>query len=225
MIKILFVCLGNICRSPMAEYVFKDIVKKRGIEEKFQIDSAATSTEEIGNGMHRGTIEKLNEKGISYGNHKARQITYEDYEEFDYIIGMENANIRNILKIVGEDKENKVHRLLDFTAKPKDIADPWYTGDFDITYDEIILGCEAFLKYCTEKHTIYNKNILEKCLPSYLERDLQNLKDGIKNNVSYIDCLINEVQGSINSAWTDGDITEEQCDYLYKKYVWMENEE
>lgn len=145
MIKVLFVCLGNICRSPMAEFVFKDMVKKNGVENKFIIDSAATSTEEIGNGMHNGTRRKLMQEGISFTEHKARQITKGDYDYYDYIIGMERSNLRNIIRIVGEDTENKIYRLLDFVEDSKDIADPWYTGDFDVTYNEIKAGCKAFL--------------------------------------------------------------------------------
>lgn len=145
MIKILFVCLGNICRSPMAEFVFKDMVKKNGLENKFYIDSAATSYEEIGNGTHYGTIDKLEQKGIPYTNHKARRITKNDYKKFDYIIGMENKNIRDIIGIVGQDVDNKVYRLLEFSSNPRDIADPWYTGNFEITYNDIIEGCNCFL--------------------------------------------------------------------------------
>ena len=146
MIKVLFVCLGNICRSPMAEYVFKDKIKKEGIE-KFYIDSAATSSEEIGNSIHYGTRNKLKEMNIDYGNHLARQITKQDYEKFDYIIGMEDRNIKDIKRIVGEDTENKIYKLLDFSKNPRDIADPWYTGNFDKTYDDIVEGLEAFLYY------------------------------------------------------------------------------
>lgn len=133
----------------MAEFVCKDLIRKKGLSEEFVIDSVATSTEEIGNTMHPGTIQKLQEKEINYTNHKARHITPKDYEKYDYIIGMENSNLRNIIRIVGKDTENKIYRLLDFTNTPKDIADPWYTGDFDTTYQEIKLGCEALLKYIT----------------------------------------------------------------------------
>ena len=147
--KILFVCHGNICRSPMAEFVLKDMVKKRGIEKEFFISSAATSTEEIGNSVHRGTREKLKQYGIStegkYAEHRARQIKKEDYQKYDYILAMDKANVKNIQRIVGEDSQNKVHLLLSYAEKNTDIADPWYTGDFDKTYDDIVEGCNAFL--------------------------------------------------------------------------------
>lgn len=146
MLKVLFVCLGNICRSPMAEYIFKDMVKRQGIEQIY-IDSAATSSEEIGNNIHYGTRNKLKEMNIEYGNHLARQITKQDYEKFDYIIGMEEKNIKDIKKIVGKDPKNKIHRLLDFSKNPRDIADPWYTGNFDKTYDDIVEGLSAFLEH------------------------------------------------------------------------------
>lgn len=143
MIRILFVCLGNICRSPMAEFVFKDIVKKNGLNNKFYIDSAATSYEEIGNSMHYGTIDKLEQKAISYTNHKARRIRKEDYKKFDYIIGMEDRNIKDIIRIMGQDPNNKVFKLLDFSNNPRDIADPWYTGNFEVTYNDILEGCNC----------------------------------------------------------------------------------
>lgn len=146
MIKVLFVCHGNICRSPMAEYVLKDMVKKLGIESEFYINSAATSTEEIGNSVHYGTRKKLAEVGVPCGGHRAVQLTKKDYKEYDYLIGMDSANIRNIKRIVGYDIDNKVHKLLDFTNNPRDIADPWYTGNFDRTYEDIVEGCEGFLK-------------------------------------------------------------------------------
>ena len=147
MIKVLFVCLGNICRSPMAEMVFKDMINKKGLSNDFFVDSAATSTEAVGEGIYYGTRNILKEKGISYAEHISRQITKEDYNKFDYILGMEERNIRNILRIVGEDKENKIFRLLDFSENPRDIADPWYTGNFEITYKDVEEGCRKFLEY------------------------------------------------------------------------------
>jgi len=147
MIKVLFVCLGNICRSPMAEFVFKNMVKKQALENEFYVESAATSSEEVGNGMHYGTIAKLKEKQIPYGNKKARQLFPKDYEKFDYILGMENSNLQNIHRIVGHDAEHKIHRLLDFSENPRDIADPWYTGNFDQTYQDITEGCCSFLEF------------------------------------------------------------------------------
>lgn len=147
MTKILFICLGNICRSPMAEYVFKNMIEKRKIQNQFIIDSAATSNEEIGNRMHYGTKRKLDEVGIKYNNHIARKMTAEDYKNYDYLIGMEESNIRNILRIVKNDNENKIFRLLDFSNNPRDIADPWYTGNFDKTYDDILEGCRGLLDH------------------------------------------------------------------------------
>ena len=144
MIKVLFVCHGNICRSPMAQYIFQNMVDKAGMTDRFYIDSAATSTEEIGNGLHYGTRNKLNEVGIPYGDHKAYQISKPDYEKYDYIIGMDEANIRNINRMIGPDTESKVYKLLDFASIDRDIADPWYTGNFDVTYDDIVQGLDAF---------------------------------------------------------------------------------
>lgn len=150
MIKILFICHGNICRSPMAEYVMKDLVERRGLADCFYIDSAATSTEEIGSGVHRGTQRKLREMGIRCGGHRAVQMRRADYEKYDYLIGMDKWNIRNMNRIVGEDPESKIHRLLDFTEDARDIADPWYTGNFDETYEDVAKGCEALLVYIEE---------------------------------------------------------------------------
>lgn len=147
MIKVLFVCLGNICRSPMAEYVFKDMLKKSGEEGNFYVDSAATSAEEIGNSVHYGTRNKLKQMNIECGNHKARRITKQDYEKFDYIIAMEERNIIDIERIVGKDIKGKIYKLLDFSDYPRDIADPWYTGNFDKTYDDIVQGLNGFMKY------------------------------------------------------------------------------
>lgn len=161
MIKVLFVCLGNICRSPMAEYVFKNMVKERGLENNFYINSASTSNEEEGNGIHYGTKRKLEEQNIPYGNHQSRKMTKSDYEKYDYIIGMEDSNITNIKRIIGEDKEEKIYKLLDFAnlinknyTTSRNIADPWYTGNFDKTYEDIAEGCNALLKYCIEKYNL-----------------------------------------------------------------------
>lgn len=145
MIKVLFVCLGNICRSPMAEFVLKDLVKKKNIDNNFLIESAGTSDEELGNPVHYGTRNKLAEVGISTAGKFARQLKKEDYEKYDYILAMETSNVKSIHRILGEDKDNKVFRLLDFSNNPRDIADPWYTGNFNVTYDDILEGCIAFL--------------------------------------------------------------------------------
>jgi len=152
MIKVLFVCLGNICRSPMAEFVFKDMVNKKGLSNEFYIESAATSSEGIGEVIYYGTTNILRQQGIPYEERKSRLLTKDDYNKFDYILGMETKNITNILRIVGEDKENKVHRLLDFSDMPRDIAAPWFTGDFDITYYDVEDGCSKFLEYIMEKN-------------------------------------------------------------------------
>lgn len=151
--KILFVCLGNICRSPMAEFVFKELVKREKIENDFYISSAATSTEEIGNDIHYGTKNKLDKMNIHYKHHEAKQIKKEDYEKYDFIIGMEDDNLVAIRKIVGEDKNKKIYKLLDFSSNVRDIADPWYTGNFDKTYDDILEGCTLLLEYIKK---IYN---------------------------------------------------------------------
>lgn len=154
MIKVMFVCLGNICRSPMAEFVFKDYVRKQGKEDEFYIESSATSSEEYGNPVHRGTVRKLNEEGIPMTPRFARKLKREDYFKFDFILGMEDRNIDNILGIVGDDEDNKVCRLLDYSDNPRDIADPWYTGNFDITYDDIVEGCRAFYNYLVENKLV-----------------------------------------------------------------------
>ena len=147
MIKILFVCHGNICRSTMAESVFTHMVTKQGLSQQFHIASAATSREEIGNPPHYGTVNKLRSVGIPVVPHRAVQMTKADYKNYDYIIGMDGMNIRNMLRILGSDPEHKVYKLLDFGAHSRDIADPWYTGNFDLTYEDIVEGCEALLAY------------------------------------------------------------------------------
>lgn len=146
MTKILFVCHGNICRSTMAEYVMKHLVKQAGREGEFYIDSAATSREEIGNGVHHGTKRKLAQMGVPCGDHRARQVTWEDYETFDYIIGMDYANRRNLLRMLKDDPDGKISLMLDYTNRPGEVADPWYTGDFDATWDDVFEGCSNLLE-------------------------------------------------------------------------------
>ena len=145
MIKILFICHGNICRSTMAQYVMQDMVDKRGLSDSFYIDSAATSREEIGNGVHHGTRAKLKQEGIWCGDHRAVQLTKADYKKYDYIIGMDGWNRRNMLRILGSDPEGKVSLLLDYTDRPGEVADPWYTGDFARTLRDVEAGCRGLL--------------------------------------------------------------------------------
>ena len=144
-IKVLMVCHGNICRSTMAESVMTHLVKEKGLADMFEINSAATSREEIGNTPHYGTVGKLREVGIPLVPHRAVQMTKEDYEYYDYLIGMDSANIRNMTRIAGNDKEGKIYKLLQFAGSDKDVADPWYTGDFDATYKDVMTGCRALL--------------------------------------------------------------------------------
>ncbi len=147
MIKVLFVCHGNICRSPMAEFILKDMVAKMGLADKFVIASAATSREEIGNPVHHGTRNKLAPLGISTKGKTAIQVTKKDYEYYDYLLIMDKNNERNILRLLNKSAAPKVSRLLDFSKNPRDIADPWYTGNFDLTYDDIVEGCHSFLEH------------------------------------------------------------------------------
>ncbi|MDF2513843.1 MAG: low molecular weight protein-tyrosine-phosphatase [Herbinix sp.] len=154
MIKVLFVCHGNICRSPMAEFVFKNMVKKKGLSDKFIIASAATSTEEIGNPVHPETRKILSTYGISTEGKRAIQMTRADYKEYDYIVAMDQRNVINMGRIIGQDSMNKVKRLLDFTSMSGDIADPWYTGDFDLTYQDVYRGCEELLETICKKYHI-----------------------------------------------------------------------
>ena len=151
MTKVLFVCLGNICRSPMAEFVFRDMVQKQGLGDRFSVASAATSTEELGNPVHPGTQRRLAREGISTRGKTAVQLTRWDYQRYDYLIGMEQRNLSGMLRILGSDPAGKVHRLLDFTDRPRDIADPWYTGDFDRTYDDVVEGCRGLLAHLLEE--------------------------------------------------------------------------
>lgn len=146
MIKILFVCHGNICRSPMAEFIMKDLVKKYGVSDKFEIASAATSTEEIGNPVYPPARKKLAEHGLSCSGKTARQMTKNDYDHYDYIIGMDGYNLRNMTRFVGDDPDKKVSLLMDHTERPGDVADPWYTGDFETTWNDVREGCIGLLK-------------------------------------------------------------------------------
>lgn len=146
MVKILFICHGNICRSPMAEFVMRDMLSKAGLSEEIIAESAAVSTEEIGNDIHHGTRRKLKEMGIPFERRRARQVAASDYNNFDYLIVMDGNNIRNLKRIIGGDLEGKVFKLLDFTDRAgEDIADPWYTGNFDVTYTDIEEGCRGLL--------------------------------------------------------------------------------
>ena len=151
MIRILFVCHGNICRSPMAEFIFRDMVQKRGLEDSFLIASAATSREEQGNPVHYGTRNKLRECGILTAGKYSTPLKKQDYDKYDYLIGMDQWNITNIKRIIGGDPEKKVRKLLDFTEDSRDIADPWYTGDFDKTYKDVYSGCQALLDFILEQ--------------------------------------------------------------------------
>ena len=150
--RVAFVCWGNICRSTLSESVFTYKVKEKGLSDQFVIDSFATSTEEIGNPPHRGTVNKLKEVGIPLVPHRAKQITFSDYDNFDYIIGMDSINIKYLNRMVKGDPDGKVSKLLDYTSrKGADIADPWYTGNFDATYRDVNEGCDALLAYILEQ--------------------------------------------------------------------------
>lgn len=145
MTSILFICHGNICRSPMAEFVMKDLVKKSKLEAQFHIESAATSTEEIGNPVYPPARRKLAEHGISCEGKMARQLIHADYDRFDLLIGMDRANLRNMRRICGGDHDGKLHLLMDYTDRPGDVKDPWYTGDFEITWQDVLAGCRGLL--------------------------------------------------------------------------------
>lgn len=147
MIKILFVCHGNICRSPMAEFVMKDLVRKAGLESQFHIASAATSAEEIGNPVYPPARRKLAEHGINCSGKTARQLTRADYDRYDLLIGMDNANLRNMRRICGGDSDGKIRLLLEFTGRSGEVADPWYTGDFETTWRDVQEGCSGLLRH------------------------------------------------------------------------------
>ena len=143
--KILFVCHGNICRSPMAEFVMKDLVQKAGLTDQFHIASAATSREEIGNPLYPPARRKLAEHGISCAGHAARQLTRQDYADYDFLVGMDSANLRDMHRICGGDPDGKISLLLDHTARPGNVVDPWYTGDFQATWLDVMAGCQCLL--------------------------------------------------------------------------------
>ena len=149
MTRILMVCHGNICRSTMAEYVMRHLLREAGLAGQITVDSAATSREEIGNGVHPGTQRALAAHGIPCGSHRARQMTRADYARYDLIIGMDQANLRNMDRIVGGDPQGKLHLLLDWSDQPRAIADPWYTGDFETTYADVAEGCATLLAWLT----------------------------------------------------------------------------
>ena len=151
MTKILFVCHGNICRSPMAEFVMRDLVKKAGLASQFQIESAATSREEIGNPVYPPARRKLAEHGISCDGHTARQLTNADCEKYDFLIGMDRANLRDMHRICGGDPDGKLRLLMDYTDRPCDVADPWYTDDFEATWQDVLAGCQGLLRELTTR--------------------------------------------------------------------------
>ena len=146
MTRILFVCHGNICRSPMAEFVMKNLVRQAGLVSQFHIESAATSTEEIGNPVYPPARRKLAEHGIDCEGKRARQLTRTDYDRFDLLIGMDRANLRNMHRICGGDFAGKLHLLMDYTDHPGDVADPWYTDDFEATWRDVLAGCQGLLE-------------------------------------------------------------------------------
>lgn len=152
MIKVLFICHGNICRSPMAAYVMRDMVDKAGLSDRFIIDSAATSREEIGNPVYPPARRKLAEHGIDCEGHAARQLRSSDYDQYDLLIGMDHANIRNMQRMCGGDPDGKIQLLLDYTDRPgQEVADPWYTGNFEATWRDVEDGCRGLLQMCCEQ--------------------------------------------------------------------------
>ncbi len=152
MIKILFICHGNICRSPMAEFIFRDLVKKRHLESKYACASAATSPEELGNPVYPPAKRELQKHGISCVGKTARQVTKSDYEEYDLLLYMERYNYPRLMRVLGDDPQGKCRRLMDFSSQPGDIDDPWYTGEFSGVYRQIQVGCEALLEHLEDNH-------------------------------------------------------------------------
>ena len=154
MIKVMFVCHGNICRSPMAEFMLKDLVKKQGKESEFVIESSATSFEEIGNPVHRGTRAVLDKHGISYKGKYAVHLEKSDYDKYDYFIGMDIANLKNMERIFGGDKQSKISLLLDYAGEHREVADPWWTGDFSATERDVVKGVNAFYEHLKRNEKI-----------------------------------------------------------------------
>ena len=154
MVKILFICHGNICRSAMSEFIMRDMIKKRGLADELQVSSAATSREEIGNDMYPPARRKLDKENIPYTRHHARQVTRQDYDEYDLLVCMEQYNIRNLKRIIPDDPDNKIHLLLEYSDNTRDISDPWYTGDFDRAYDDITEGCEGLIEHLKKENGI-----------------------------------------------------------------------
>lgn len=151
MTRILFVCHGNICRSPMAEFIMKDLVTKAGMQAQFDIASAATSREELGNAVYFPAKKKLREHGISCEGKTARQMTWQDYRHYDLLVGMDRRNLENMRRISGGDPEQKIHLLMEFAGKNSEVADPWYTGDFEATWQAVLEGCQGLLRACMER--------------------------------------------------------------------------
>lgn len=151
MTKVLFICHGNICRSPMAEFVLRELVRKRSLDDRFEIASAATSAEELGNPVHPGTRRKLAEHGIRCDGKTARRLTRADYDRYDLLVGMDAYNLRSMQNLFGGDPQHKLHKLLSFCGEGGDVADPWYTGDFEQTWRDVLRGCEALLDRLVDK--------------------------------------------------------------------------
>ena len=151
MIKVLFVCHGNICRSPMAEFVMKDMVRKAGLETRFVIESKAARRDELGNDTHYGTKAKLRQMGVPFAKRRATLLDRSDYDAYDYLIGMDEENMRDMLRLFGGDPNGKIYKLLRFADEDRDVADPWYTGNFDETYEDVLKGCTALLRMIGKK--------------------------------------------------------------------------